>query len=78
MSMKDFLIRKMIGKQLAGLPQDQQDMLVKLITENPVFFQQIAKEVQDKVASGKDQQSAMMEVMRAHEEELKKILSTKS
>ena len=69
-----FGVKKMMAKQLAGLPQDQQDMLIKLITENPVFFQQIAKEVQDKAASGKDQQAAVMEVMRAHEDELRKLL----
>lgn len=74
MSMKEFLIRKMMAKQLAAIPKEQQDMIIKLVTENPAFFQQIAKEVQDKVAAGKDQQAAMMEVMRAHEEEIKKLL----
>ena len=74
MSMKEFLLRKMLAKQLAGVPQEQQEIIIKLVSENPEFFQQIAKEVQDKVASGKDQQAAMMEVMQKHQDEIQKLM----
>ena len=74
MSMKEFLLRKMLARQLAGVPQEQQEIIIKLVSENPEFFQQIAKEVQDKVASGKDQQAAMMEVMQKHQDEIQKLM----
>lgn len=73
---KDFLIRKMLKNQLKGVPEAEQEKLIKLITENPALFQTIAEEVQQKVKSGMDQMQATMDVMRKHETELKKLKET--
>jgi hypothetical protein len=71
---KNFLMKKMLKHQLKGVPQDQQDKLVGMIEKNPELFQQIAVEAQAKMKEGKDQMTAMMEVMQNHQEELKKIM----
>ena len=72
--LKNFLMKKMLKSQLKDVPQDQQDKLIGMIEKNPQLFQQIAQEAQAKMKDGKDQMTAMMEVMQNHQEELKKIM----
>ena len=45
-----------------------------MIEKNPQLFQTIAKEAQIKIKDGKDQMTAMMEIMQNHKEELKKAM----
>lgn len=67
-------MRKIIERQLKGVPKEEQERMISLITKNPEFFQKIAVEIKAKMEStGKDQMAATMEVMKTHEEELKKI-----
>lgn len=79
MGVKGFFIKKMMQQQLkkSGLPQEQQDMLITAVTENPEFFQKIAEEAKVLEKQGKPQQAAMMEVMRKHQGELQKIMGQK-
>lgn len=69
---KEFLLKKMMQKQLKDLPKDQQDKLMRLIENNPDLFMKIAKETQEKIKGGKDQMAASMEVMKKYQAELKK------
>jgi len=71
--LKEFLLKKMLKSQLKDMPKDQQEKIFKLVSENPELFQKIATEAQAKIKEGKDQMSAMMEVMGEHQDELKKI-----
>lgn len=71
---KDFIMKKLLEKQLKGVPEDQKEKIMKLITENPELFQKIAMEAQAKMKQGKSQTDAMMEVAREHQDELKGIL----
>jgi len=72
--LKNFFIQRALQSQLKNLPKDQQEKILKVVSENPDFFMKIAKEVQEKTKEGKDQMAAMSEVMQAHQEELRKIL----
>jgi len=72
--LKDFLLKKMIKSQMKGVPEAEQEKMLKIISENPELFQKIAMEVQEKVKNGKDQMSAMMEIMPKYQDELKKII----
>lgn len=72
--LKNFLMRKMIKSQLKGVPEAEQERIIKLVQEHPELFQKIAKEVQAKMKEGKDQMAAVQEVMAAHKDELKDIL----
>ena len=56
-----------------GVPEAQIDVFIKMIEKNPELFKTIASEIQEKVKGGKDQMQASMEVMKMHEEELKKL-----
>jgi len=74
MSLKSFLMKKMMKSQLKGVPEAEQDRIIELIEKNPEVFEKIAAEVQAKTKEGKDQMAATMEVMKNHQSELQQIL----
>jgi hypothetical protein len=69
---QNFLLKKMLQKQ--GVPEAQIDMFIKMMEKNPELFKVIAEEVQQKIKSGMDQQTAGIEVMKKYEQELKKLV----
>ena len=71
---KNFLMKQSIKSQMKNVPQAQQDMMMAAVEKNPEFFENIAKEIQQKVKEGKSETSASMEVMRKHQEELRKLM----
>lgn len=71
---KDFIMKKMLDRQLKNVPEEQKEKIMKLINEKPELFQKIAMEAQAKMKQGKSQMDAMMEVAKEHQEELKGIL----
>jgi len=74
---KEFLLKKMIKSQLKGVPDAQIDHIIALVEKNPDLFKKIGDEIQAKVKAGRSQQAASMEVMRAHQAELQKVLGNK-
>lgn len=70
---KDFLMRKMLEKQLKGVPKEEQDKMITLITKNPELFQKIALEIKAKMDSGKSQMDASVDVMKNYQDEIKKL-----
>lgn len=74
MSIKNFLMKKMLASKMKGVPQAEQDKLFAMIEKNPDFFQKIGLEVQEEMKKGKDQMSATMEVVKKHEVELKNLM----
>jgi len=71
---KKFVAKKMMQRQVKNLPKDQQEKIMKAFEENPEFFENIAKEIDQKTKEGKNQMAATMEVMRKHQAELQKIM----
>lgn len=71
---KNFLMKQMIKRQLKGMPQDQQDLVMEMVEKNPEFFETIAKEVKAETDKGTDQMAATMKVMRKHQAEFQKIM----
>ncbi len=57
-----------------GVPEAQIDMFIKMMEKNPELFKTIAEEIQAKVKSGMDQNTAGMQVMQKYESELKKLV----
>ncbi len=71
---KDFLMRKMIERQMKDVPKEDQEKMINMITKNPELFQKIAVEVKAKMDAGNtDQMKATMEVMKKYENDLKAI-----
>lgn len=61
----------MMKKQ--GVPEDQQEQMVGMFEKNPELFQKIAAEVKEKVDSGMDQQTALMQVAQKYQNDLKDL-----
>ena len=74
MSLKTFLMRKMLASKMKDVPKDQQEKIFNAIETNPDLFNKIAQEVQEKVKQGKDQMSASMEVMQKYQKELQSAI----
>ena len=64
-------MKKMMQRQMQGVPQDEQEKMIELVQKNPELFQKVASEIQEKVRQGKDQMAATMEVVKKYENELK-------
>jgi len=71
---KNFFMRKLIESKMKDVPAEQRDQIISMMEKNPEFFEKIAKEVQGKVAGGKEQMAATMEVMQKYQNELKGLV----
>ncbi|MEX0652292.1 MAG: hypothetical protein WD509_03130 [Candidatus Paceibacterota bacterium] len=71
---KNMLMKRLLKSKMKDVPEEQQNMILGAIEKNPDFFQKIGVEIQAKMKGGKDQMTATMEVMQAHQEELRKMM----
>jgi len=74
MGIKDFLIKKTVQAKMKGLPKEQQDMIIALVSENPDFFKKIQAQIETKKKQGSNEQLAMMQVMRENQAEIQKLV----
>ena len=72
--LKNMLMKKMLKSQLKGMPEAEQEKILKVVSENPELFGKIAKEIQEKIKNGEDQMTASMEVMGKYQNELNGVL----
>ncbi|MCK9345214.1 MAG: hypothetical protein M0P64_03810 [Candidatus Pacebacteria bacterium] len=72
--LKEFLLKQVIKRQLKGVPEAEVARIIALVEKNPELFKKIGDEIQAKVKAGRSQMAASMEVMRAHQSELQKVL----
>ncbi len=75
MGIKNFLIKKAAERQLKNMPKDQQEMVKKMLENDPDLFVKMSKEMEHKMKKeGKNEMLAMMEVSKKYQKELKKAL----
>lgn len=74
MSIKTFLMKKMLASQLKGVPQAEQEKIFAMIEKNPGLFEKIGAEVQEEMKKGVDQMAATMTVVKRYEADLKKLM----
>ncbi len=74
MSLKSMLMKKMIGSQMKGMPQDQQDAILTAVEKNPELFQKISADIKAEMKKGKDQMAATFAVMPKYKEELQRAM----
>ena len=67
-------MKQVIKRQLKGVPDAEIERIMALVEKNPELFKKIGDEIQAKVKAGRSQMAASMEVMRAHQGELQKVL----
>ena len=56
------------------MPEAEVERILAIVEKNPDLFKKIGDEIKAKVKSGRSEQAASMEVMRAHQGELQKVL----
>jgi hypothetical protein len=74
MSIKTFLMKKMLAQQMKGVPQAEQNKIFTMLEKDPALFQKIAEETQAEMKRGKSQQDAALFVAQKYEAELKKLM----
>ena len=74
---KEFLVRKMLERQMKDVPKEQQEVLIKAVSENPDLFKEIAEKIKTRVDNGEDQMKASIAVMTAYKDKLQGILGPK-
>lgn len=75
MSIKSFLLKKMLSSQMKGVPQADQDKVFSMLEKNPELFQKIGLEVQDEMKrTGADQMTATMKIVKKYEADLKGLM----
>ncbi len=67
-------MKQALKSQLKQVPKEQQEMILDMVERNPDFFENLAKEIQEGIKSGRDQQQVMLEVMTKHKDELGRIM----
>ncbi len=67
-------MRKVLESKLAGMPKEQREQLIEVVTQNPDFFAKIAEEIKQKTKNGVSESAAAMEVMIKHKHELQKLM----
>jgi hypothetical protein len=70
----NFIIKQLIKKQMKGVPDEQIDMIVNAIEQDPDFFRTMAEKIKAKMDQGMNEQQAAQALMAEHGEELKKKL----
>jgi hypothetical protein len=74
---KNFMMRKLLEKQLKDAPADQREMIMTMIEKDPALFEKIATEMQAEIKSGKDQMAAAMKVMPKYQDQIRALMGDK-
>ncbi len=73
---KDFAVKKILEKQLKGVPEDQREMIMQMVEKDPKLFEKIAKELQAEMKlNGSNQTTAAMKVLPKYQKEIMAIMS---
>lgn len=77
MGIKDFFLKQALKYKMKDVPEAQRDQMMAVIEKNPEFFQKVGEEIQKRVKAGESELAATMVVMREHQAELQKIMSSR-
>jgi hypothetical protein len=73
---KNFMIKKMLERQLKNAPPEQREMLMTLMEKDPKLLEKISKEIQTEVKAGKSQMAAAMKIMPKYQVQLQKVMGS--
>ena len=74
---KNFMMKKLLERQLKNAPAEQRDALMAVFENNPKLLEDIAKEMQVEMKGGKDQMAAAMKVLPKYQAEIQKAMGNK-
>lgn len=69
-------MKKMLQSQMKDVPEDQQQMIMEMVENNPALFEKIAKEMKAEMDSnGNNQMKAAMKVLPKYQQEIQAAMS---
>lgn len=74
---KNFVVKKLLERQLKDAPPEQRELIMTLMEKNPELFEKIAMEMQAEIKAGKTQMAAAMKVMPKYQKELQQLMGDK-
>lgn len=74
MGIKDFMLKQVLKRKLAGLPEAQREAVLGAMDKNPELFKEIGEEIEKRKKSGQSEMQAAMAVMRERQKELQDLL----
>jgi len=76
-NVKNFMMKKLLERQLKDAPAEQRELIMTLVEKDPKLFEKIAMEMQTEIKAGKTQMAAAMKVMPKYQNELKTLMGDK-
>ena len=77
MGIKDFFTKQATKYATRNLPEDQKEMIQKLVEVDPKLFEKIAKEIDALKKAGKPEMYAALDVMKKYQKELQVLFTQK-
>jgi len=74
---KSFATRKLMERQLKGMPKEQQELIMTMMEKDPKLFETIAKEIDAEKKKGLTDMAASMKVMPKYQAQLQQLLGNK-
>ena len=74
---KNFMMRKLVERQLKDAPAEQRELVMTLMEKDPELLEKISKEMQAEIKAGKTQMAAAMKVMPKYQKELQLLMGDK-
>ena len=75
MGIKDFFTKQATKYATRNLPEDQKEMIQKLVEVDPKLFEKIAKEIDELKKAGKPEMYAALDVMKKYQKELQALFA---
>jgi hypothetical protein len=74
--LKNMAMKKLLEKQMKGVPEDQKQMIMEMLEKDPALFEKIAKEMQAELkANGNNQMAAAQKVLPKYQAEIMAVMS---
>jgi len=70
----NFLMKQLIKMKLKSLPEADREKVMTILEKDPEFFAKMAESVKQKMATGKDQMTAVMEIAEENKDTIGKLL----
>lgn len=77
MSFQSFLLNQYARWKMKGVPKEQREQMIALVTKDPQLFKKIGEEIERRKKGGESEMRAAMEVMKKHRTELAELMQKK-
>ena len=74
--MKNYAMKKLLERQMKDVPEEQKQMIMEMVENNPELFEKIAKEMQAEMnQNGNNQMAAAQKILPKYQMEIAQSLS---